>query len=424
MDGFRMPHRRNVLTAVLVALLVPTGAWASGTSWGGHTDAGSSGSSGGSSGPSTPDTDLLRRALGSLDGITHRVSIDGTVGVQFRLQGSRLSFSLADDFTAIVQAASARRATLSVADGGFGPIMNALVFDGAGYATTNEGDMSRLMSDEARSVRRWIEPQTQLVRPRDLRHLGAIRDISTSFERSQGLHHFRADLAGTYTLGVARTLDRVAGPSALSPAFSYPTGTFDAYVRDDGTLVSETVHVSATLRRGSTNVLWQLVGIPLGSATVDATATFTPRDRGAAVYVERPYRVQRDAGVDQDVLALVLLAGASEAADTYAIVRGSYAGMNLRVLRRIEPSIRWVARRPARAARFEVRVNSIRPRRVVMSTRTPGLRTFTLIQPLRGDIRVVCRTRTNRPCKASVFARIASRALDSAPAAKRLMDLR
>lgn len=361
---------------------------------------------------SHPDLKVLQAALASLDGqVTHRMSVDGTVGVTFKQPKSRMSVSMSDDFTAIVQVGSPTRASMSLVDGAIGPMLSAVSYDGVGYAGTMFDPYVRLSGRDSAFVAGWFEPKRQQLRPNDLRYLSDVRLIPTSGADAK-LVHFRAVLSPDYTRSVVRalTLD-TSKPNggSLATSLDYTPGTIDVFVGSDGRLVRESVAVSATLRPGQSGPVSNFFNRRVGSGSLAMSATFTPTDMGDQVAINKPYIPKQDPGMMEDYTALVLLMGAGSAADTYANVTGSYAGLDLAALRRIEPEIVWVKRRPARSARFEVRLQSVQPKEVVMSTRTPSLREFIMKQPLSGDVKVSCRTRKGKACQISIFAKIVGR---------------
>lgn len=361
---------------------------------------------------SRPQLRVLQTALASLDGqTTHRISLEGTIGVTYRQPQSRMSVSMSDDFTALIQAQSATRASMSLVDGAIGPVMSAISYDGAGYVGTIVDPYVQLAKSDSESMSRWFQPKDQQIRPRDLTYLSDIRELPTE-GADAGLLHFRAELSPNYTRALVRaiTVDPASTTNnTLTAALEYTPGILDVVTTPDGRLVRESIDTKATLRAGQTGLIERLFGRRVGSGMVWVKATFTPTDLGEPVSIVRPYIPKRDPGTSDDFMALALLMGAGEAADTYATVTGSYAGLTLKTLRRIEPEIVWVKKRPARSSRYEVRLKSVAPKRVVMSTRTRSLREFIMEQPLSGDVTLVCRTRKGKPCQISIFAKIANR---------------
>lgn len=361
---------------------------------------------------SMPQLRVLQTALASLDGqTTNRIAVEGTIGVTYRQPQSRMSVSMADDFTALIQTESPTRASMSLVDGAIGPMMSAISYDGTGFVGTIVDPYVQLSKADSVSMNRWFEPKSQQIRPRDLTYLSDVRELPTE-GADAGLLHFRADLSPNYTRALVRAISADSASSSnnsLTAALEYTPGIIDIVTTPDGRLVRESIDTKATLRVGQTGLIERLFGRRVGSGTVWVKATFTPSDLGEPVQIVRPFVPKRDPGTSDDFMALALLMGAGEAADTYATVTGNYAGLTIKTLRRIEPEIVWVKKRPARSSRFEVRLKSVAPKLVVMSTRTPSLREFIMEQPLSGDVTLVCRTRKGKPCRISIFAKIASR---------------
>ena len=361
---------------------------------------------------SKPQLRVLETALLSLDGqTTHRMSVEGTIGVTYRQPQSRMSVSMSDDFAALIQVAGPTRASMSLVDGAIGPVMSAISYDGTGFAGTVVDPYVQLSKSDSASMNLWFEPRHQQIRPRDLTYLSDIRELPTEGSDA-GLLHFRAELSPNYTRSLVRAI--VVDPASsstnnLATALEYTPGILDVFITPDGKLVRESIDTKATVRPGQTGLIERLFGRRVGSGMVWVKATFTPTDLGATVQIVRPYVPKRDPGTSDDFMALGLLMGAGEAADTYATVTGNYAGLTIKTLRRIEPEIVWVKKRPARSARFEVRLKSVSANRIVLSTRTPSLREFIMQQPLSGDVTILCRTRAGKPCRISIFAKIANR---------------
>lgn len=360
-----------------------------------------------------PQLDVLQRALASLDGaVQHRMRIDGTVSVSYRQPQSQLTVSMSDQFAGIVQVESPTRSTMSIADARYGPIMSAIMRDGAGYVGSVYDPYVQLGRLDAATLATWIEPRRQVVRPRDTTYLREIRQLANENSSDGTLLHFRAELSPNYTRNVVRAL--TVDPSApkapdVTGALEYVPGTIDVFTTEDGRLVREVVDVSARVKPGQTGLLWSLFEQRIGSGEVSLSATFTPSDFGEPVEVVAPYVPRADRRSQFDVTALMLLISAGSAADTYAKVTGNYEGLNIPALSRIEPSIRWIKKRPARAIRSEVRLDSVARDRVVMSTRTPDKREFTMRQPLTGSVDISCKTRKGKTCEIGIFAKIASR---------------
>lgn len=366
-----------------------------------------------------PKLQLLGTALASLNGATtHRVRLDGTVGVTFSQPGSRLNVSLSDDFAAIMQVAAPTSATLSLADASIGKILSAITLNGSAWVSDDRRGYVRVSRADAGTIASWIAPKSQIIRPNDLTGITNVREIADGVN---GAIHFRADLSGNYLRTLVRSLTvdparPTSGPDLVG-AFTYETGTIDVFVSPDGRLIKESLSVEANLLPGKSGLMWSAFELRIGAARLQLKATFTPYDLGEPVQIVTPYTAPADARLAGDMQALSLLFQSSMAADTYAQVVGDYSGMTIKALHRIEPSITFIRRGVARASASQVKLGKVQPKRVVLSTLTPAKRLFILNQPLNGYPDIICRTPKGKVCQGGVFARIGAKLRSIASAA-------
>lgn len=355
--------------------------------------------------------DDLGAALASLDNVQHRLQVAGAITLRYRQPLSPLWLQLRDDIGAIVQVQSATEASISVADASVGQLFNAAMLNGSGYLASGTGPYEALTAEDADGIAAMFEPRRQTVRPRDLRQVRDIIDLGDEAIDGQTVRHVRATLTPDYGRGLARALAPTSGSATgehdIAASLDYAPGQLDVWIAADGRLVRETVSVHATVVPSKLGAMGEVLGRTLGAAQVSFEASFQPFDVGGTVMVTAPDVPPTTQLEAADVLALTLLMGADDAANTYAKVRGSYAGMTIATLKRLEPSIRWTRAR-ALAAKQQVRVRLVSPRRVVFTTRTPKGRTYMLSQPLNGTPKLTCAFR-GKSCRVGQLARLTAK---------------
>ncbi len=346
-------------------------------------------------------------ALASLDGVRHRLYVDGAITLRYRRPMSPLWVQTRDGIGAILQAQSPTVASISVSDAVAGQLFASVLTDGAGVFASGEGAYEALAPEDAESIALMFEPRRQVVRPHDLTNVRDVVDLGSEAIDGRIARHVQATLTPDYGRALATALAPTSGGTSqdldIAQALDYAPGRLDVWITQDGSLVREAVSAQATVVQSKLGAMSNVFGRTLGGASIAFEATFRPFDVGGPIAISAPDVAPSPQVAPGDVLALTLLLTADDAANTYAKVRGSYAGMTITALKRIEPSIAWT-RRQALATKHQVRVRVMSPRRVVLTTRAPTGRSYMLSQPLNGTPRLTCAFR-GKSCAVGQLAR-------------------